>query len=66
MPLKPIKIKGLSSRRKELIMSDYARRAAELDIKNGVLDRDDYLSQHPAYVEKKNELLATLKRYKND
>ena len=55
MVLKPIKIKGLSLRRKELIMSDYARRAAELDI-------NDYLSQHPAYVEKKNELLALLKR----
>ena len=54
MVLKPIKVKGLSLRRKEMIMSDYARRAAELDIKNGVLNRDDYLSQHPAYIEKKN------------
>ena len=48
-----------------MIMSDYARRAAELDIKNGVLDRDDYLSQHPAYIEKKNELLVILKRGNN-
>lgn len=62
MVLKPIKIKGLSLRRKEMIMSDYARRAAELDIKNGVLDRDDYLSQHPAYIARKKELLVDIKR----
>lgn len=38
-------------------LEEYLRRAAELDIKWGNFDRDDYLSKQPAYIKRREELL---------
>jgi len=38
-------------------LEDYLRRAAELDIKWGKFDRNDYLSKQPAYIKRREELL---------
>lgn len=42
-------------------MEDYLRRAAELDVKYGKLDRDDYIGSQEIYINRRNELLQQMK-----
>lgn len=46
-------------------MEDYLRRAAELDVKYGIYNRDDYIGCQEIYIERRNELLK-LKKEQND
>lgn len=39
----------------------YIERAAELDVKCGFYERDDYLGQNPTYIKRRNALLEVLK-----
>lgn len=38
-------------------LNRYAEKAAELDVKYGIYDRNDALSSHPAYQHRRNILL---------
>ena len=38
-------------------LEDYLRRVADLDIKWGNFDRNDYLSKQSAYIKRREELL---------
>lgn len=40
---------------------DYLRRAAELDIKYGKYDRNDYIGSQEIYIMRRNELLQQVK-----
>jgi len=42
-------------------LENYVERAAELDVKCGFYDRDDYLGQNPTYIKKREALLRALK-----
>ena len=39
----------------------YIEKAAELDVKCGFYERNDYLGQNPTYIKRRNALLAALK-----
>lgn len=53
-------------RRDNFDLDKYARRAAETDIRMGFYDRNDYLSFHPAYLKRREELLQALEKEKED
>ena len=42
-------------------LEKYIERAAELDVKCGFCERDDYLGQNPTYIKRRNALLEVLK-----
>ena len=42
-------------------LEKYIERAAELDVKCGFYERDDYLGQNPTYIKRRNALLEVLK-----
>ena len=48
-------------RRDNFDLERYIERAAELDVKCGFYDRDDYLGQNPTYIKRREALLVVLK-----
>lgn len=53
-------------RRDNFDLDKYACRAAETDIRMGFYDRNDYLSFHPSYLKRREELLQALEKEKED
>lgn len=48
-------------RRDNFDLERYIEKAAELDVKCGFYDRDDYLGQNPTYIKRREALLVVLK-----
>ena len=47
-------------------LDEYLRRVAEFDVKNGILNRDDYLSNQPVYINRRAELLKEMNEEKEN
>lgn len=47
-------------------LDEYLRRVAEFDVKNGILNRSDYLSSQPVYINRKAELLNEMDKEKEN